>query len=226
MPANPIQQLHKYFRKKKELKFFKRSSNKEIFTQIYEKNKWGDDETRSGKGSNLDRTEQLRQKLPGVLAQLNVRTLLDIPCGDYYWMKQIDLAVDLYIGADIVASLVQENSLHYGNQHRQFRQLDLLHDKLPQADAILCRECLGHLSFEDIILAISNIKASSAVFLLTTHFSELRRNSDIVTGKHLPLNLQLPPFGWPAPLLEIAENNAGPRRGNKCLSLWRISDLP
>lgn len=226
MPANPIQSLRKYFRKKKELKFFKDSSNEQIFTHIYDHNKWGHGDTRSGKGSGLDQTLELREEFPGLLKQLHITSLLDIPCGDFFWMKDLELPVQQYIGADIVASMTEENARRYGNDSRSFQQLDLIHDSLPKTDAILCRECLVHLCFDDILKAISNIKSSGATYLLTTHFPERKSNTDISTGKHRPLNMQLAPFGWPAPLMEIVEASASARKGKKCLSVWKISDLP
>ena len=158
MSVNPVKLVKRYFRKKKEHEVFTQSSNEEIFNFIYENNKWGDGDTRSGRGSNLDRTKDLREELPNILKKLEVRCLLDIPCGDFFWMKEIDLEVESYIGADIVASLIESNSRLYGNELRRFMHLDLLHDSLPQADAILCKDCLVHLSFEDINLAIKNIK--------------------------------------------------------------------
>jgi hypothetical protein len=39
--------------------------------------------------------------------------LLDIPCGDFNWMKLLNLGVD-YIGADIVGELIAENRRRFG----------------------------------------------------------------------------------------------------------------
>lgn len=226
MAVNPVQLLKKYFRKKRELKFFKESSNEEIFTSIFESNKWGDSDSRSGKGSSLDRTVEIREQLPDLLKQLDISSMLDIPCGDFFWMKELELPLQQYIGADIVASLVQQNAQQYGNETISFLQLDLLQDSLPKTDAILCRDCLVHLCFEDIMQAIRNIKASGCAYLLTTNFPELGNNKDIVTGKYRSLNMQCSPFSWPEPLLEIVENKASEKRAKKCLSVWKVSELP
>lgn len=141
-------------------------------------------------------------------------------------MKEINLSIEKYTGADIVTSLIKQNSQLYGSNLRQFVQIDLLHDNLPKADAILCRECLVHLSLEDAIQAIENIKSSAAQFLLTTYFPELQHNRDIVSGKHRPLNMRKPSFEWPAAIEEIVEYSIRSKQGTKCLSVWRIADLP
>tara|TARA_B100000959_G_scaffold287338_1_gene371233 strand:- start:3552 stop:4232 length:681 start_codon:yes stop_codon:yes gene_type:complete len=226
MPFNPINLAKRSLRKKKELRFFKNASNKEIFTRIYETNKWGDAATRSGKGSNLDRTVELRRQLPAALGELGLKTLLDIPCGDYFWMNETELQIEHYYGADIVASLIQANSANYADATTTFLHLDLLQDSLPHVEAILCRECLVHFSYSDALLAIDKLKSSRASYLMATHFPELANNSDSVTGKHRPLNMCLPPFNWPAPLREITEGDAGLRRGRKCLSIWAVGTLP
>lgn len=226
MSRNPFQQLRKFVQKRNELGFFKKATPEEIFTRIYDTNKWGHKDTRSGKGSSLDSTLLLREQLPALLQDLQTTTLLDIPCGDFHWMQQIDLPVALYIGADIVKPLIAANSLHYSNEQRQFAACDLLHDLLPRADSILCRECLVHLSFGDINLALANIKSSGAKFLLTTNFPDITENINIVTGKHRRLNFCRAPWHWPPPLMTIMEQPAESRRGRKDLAVWRIADLP
>jgi len=218
--------LKKYFRKREESNLFRNASTEEIFTHIYLANKWGDEESRSGKGSNLAVTESLREALPDMLLQFNINSMLDIPCGDFHWMKEIDLPLTRYQGADIVKPMIEENKVRYGNEKREFLHLDLLRDPLPKVDAIFCRECLVHLSYADIEKALQNIRKSGASYLFTTHFPQRKYNEDIVTGKHHSLNFYLPPFSWPQPELEFVECFAGKRRGNKCLSLWRIDNLP
>ncbi|MEX2490078.1 MAG: class I SAM-dependent methyltransferase, partial [Pseudomonadales bacterium] len=169
--------LKKYLAKRRELAKFRQSSTEEVFTYIHESNKWGDTQSRSGKGSNLDKTERIRSELPQLLEEIQVRSLLDIPCGDYFWMKEVTLPVESYIGADIVAELIEENVRNYSNDQRSFQKLNLLEDPLPQVDAIFCRDCLVHFSYADIARAIDNVKASGATWLLTTNFPDQKRNS-------------------------------------------------
>ena len=218
--------IKKYFAKKAEKEFFKKSSTEEVFTHIYESNKWGDEESRSGKGSNLEKTISLREAIPSMLNQLDAKSMLDIPCGDFHWMKEIELPLDHYMGADIVKPLIEENQKGYGSETREFLQLDLIRDKLPAVDVIFCRECLVHLSYADIALALNNIRKSGAKYLFTTHFPEIQINKDSITGKHHSLNFTLEPFNWPEPMLGHNEYFSSKRRGNKHLSVWKIADLP
>lgn len=75
----------------------------EIFSKIYENNSWGESESVSGPGSSLQQTRAIRMSLPSLLKTLQVETMLDAPCGDFHWMKEVDLSfLSMYIGADIV----------------------------------------------------------------------------------------------------------------------------
>ena len=73
-----------------------------IFTEIYKKNQWGDKDTISGTGSNLIQTKLIIESIPNILKEYKISTILDIPCGDFYWMNNVNLNGINYIGADIV----------------------------------------------------------------------------------------------------------------------------
>lgn len=199
-----------------------------IFSEMYQQNTWGDPESRSGPGSNLSNTATIRAALPVLLKELGACTILDIPCGDFYWMKEVDLGVNMYIGADIVTDLIESNNQKFGSATRKFRVLDITKDELPEVDVIFCRDCLVHLSNEDVFRAINNIKKSNSKYLLTTTFIQREQNENIVTGWWRPLNLQKAPFNFPEPIKVINENYTG-RDGNYAdmsQGLWRITDLP
>lgn len=197
---------------------------RQIFSNIYEKRIWG---VGSGPGSDMTQTKTIREALPQILQVYNVETFLDAPCGDFFWMKTIDLPVKHYIGVDVVNSIIQKNKELYENEFYTFIQLDLTREIVPKADLVLCRDCLVHLSYREIKETINLLKKSGATYLLTTSFSELLSNSDISTGDWRPINLMLEPFNFPAPLLIIYENctSANGYWSDKSLMLWRLTDI-
>lgn len=201
-------------------------SPQQIFTTYYHNNTWKDDHSYSGTGSNLAQTEAVRTALPHLIKEHNCVSFLDIPCGDFFWMRTVNLPHVEYLGADIVSDLIVANQASYGNDHCRFTRLDLIHDPLPTVDMIFCRDCLVHLSFAHIFLALKNIKASGSHYLLTTTFVEKYRNQDIVTGLWRPLNLQISPFNFPAPIKVINEANPTEEYKDKSLGLWRVADIP
>ncbi len=202
-----------------------------VFEQIHHHNLWGDDESRSGVGSTLYYTEQLRRELPELLHELSARTLLDIPCGDFHWMKEVALDGIEYIGADIVADLVDELSARYADNGRRFMTLDITRDDLPEVDVVLCRHCLVHLSNKDAARALDNIKRSGSRYLLATTFPSVRYNKRIASGLWRPVNLELAPFHLPPPIRLLADYREfyggffTGRQRDISLGLWDLSRL-
>jgi hypothetical protein len=203
-------------------------SRERLFTKFYRSNHWGDSASLSGEGSNLQQTAVLRAAIPRVLNTLGVRSLLDAPCGDYHWMRNVDLELERYVGGDIVSELVHRLHRTYGGPGREFLRIDITEDTLPEVDAILSRDCLVHFSFRQIAAAVRNFQQSGAVFLLTTTFPNTTTNWDIITGDWRPLNLCIPPFNWPEPLMLINEGCtvSGSIFSDKSLAVWELASLP
>jgi hypothetical protein len=183
----------------------------------------------SGTGSTIDSTKAIIERLPGILKQLDIRSMCDAPCGDFHWMSQIDLSNINYIGADIVEENIVQNTWKYvhNGQNRSFIVRDITADPLPCVDLIFCRDCLVHFSDEDVWKALRNICYSGSQYLMTTTFIDRKENFDIATGGWRPLNLEQAPFHFPAPiglLNEDCPEQAGVF-GDKCLSLWKVEDL-
>lgn len=199
-----------------------------VFTRIYTKRRWKG-ESASGAGSSLEQTQAVREALPGLLRELEVSSLLDIPCGDLHWIKEVDLGKTDYIGADIVRPLIERNRQLFNGSGRRFETANLIADPLPAADAVLCRDCLVHLSHKDVLAALRNIKKSGARWLITTTYtSNNRQNVDILTGQWRAINLQLPPFNLPEPAKLIDEKctEGDGSFTDKFLGVWRVADLP
>ena len=129
-----------------------------------------------------------------------------------------------YIGVDIVRVLVERNQSLFANAKRRFPYADITRQMLPRADLILCRDCLVHLSFDDIRLALRNFHRSGATYLPTTNFGPHRINEAIATGDWRPLNFQAEPFNFPPPLRRLVEGCAemNSAYADKSLSLWRL----
>jgi len=197
----------------------------DVFSMHFRDNRyWGSDESRSGEGSELKQTEVIRREFPRLLESYQVRSVLDIPCGDFNWMRTISLNIP-YTGADIVDEVVQANQQKYASGNRSFVKLNVTRDELPKVDLLLCRDCLFHFSYKDIFLALDRIKHSGSTYLLVTTNTAVSQNRDIVTGEFRRLNLQIPPFSFPKPILLIDEKSPNPKTPDKHMGLWKIADL-
>lgn len=192
-----------------------------IFSRYYRSNSWGDNETVSGVGSRLDATVNLRAQLPSLLERFEIRSILDAPCGDYNWFRHVERDGVKYLGVDIVAELVEQNRRRYSDPNTDFIQLDITREPLPQADLMICRDLLAHLSFKDIGRIFENILNSDIKYLLFTHHHECTGNNDTYSGGYRLLNLELFPFDFPEPLLTIDDwrEDQAPRK----MCLWEAT---
>ncbi len=203
----------------------------DVFRRIFQENRWGNNESVSGEGSNLERTAVVRSALPALLARYGVRSILDAPCGDFFWMKEVPLDGIAYIGIDIVPEIIARNVDLFASAQRSFVLGDLIEDALPAADLILCRDCIVHFTYAETRRALDNFRRSGATWLLTTTFTGPRDNHDITTGDWRPINLERAPYNFPPPVAVINEQSdevddelgAFP---DKSLGLWRLADLP
>jgi SAM-dependent methyltransferase len=209
---------------------FKGLSLHEIFSQINREKFWQYEirhDSVSGPGSIPDQTVELVNKLPRIMDAYQMNSILDIPCGDFNWMKLIDWKGRKYIGADILEDLIRINSGGSREENISFQVLDLTADALPAVDLVFCRDCLVHLSFNDIFRSLANIKRSHSRFIMITTFPDEEANEDIPSGGWRPLNLNLPPFNFPKPLYLLNEHctEADGLFADKSLGLWEIAGM-
>lgn len=205
-----------------------------VFQRVYQergffdKTSGGTDESVSGAGSSLDATKTVREALPSLIQDYEIKTFFDLCCGDCHWIAHVDLGVDTYIGADIVPELIEANRARYGRSGKEFMHLDLISSPLPKADLVLCRDCFVHLSFQDAKKAILNLIQSGSTYLLTTTFPGRKNGLVIENGGWAPYDMQAPPFNFPEPLSLINEDcrEHYPSFSDKSLGLWRLADLP
>lgn len=196
------------------------SAREEHFTGFWRDNVWGDSESRSGSGSGLQETAALRQRLPSLLAELDVHSLLDVPCGDFAWMRYVDLGGVDYIGGDIVCALIDELNRDFSAPGRRFMRLDVISDPLPAVDAVMIRDLFLHLPTARVQEALASVRRSSARYLLASNYTSVTMNVDVEMGQHRFLNLTLPPFSLPAPVESTADGIA--ERADKSMSVWRL----
>jgi SAM-dependent methyltransferase len=196
-----------------------------VFAYIYDRGVWlnGKDEgPLSGLGSAVEATAVLRQNITTLVESLGAQTILDVGCGDFTWMKHVDLGATRYIGVDVVPSVIAANQAAYSSRNREFLCLDAAVDELPKADLALCREVLFHLSFADCKSLLRNIKRSGAGHAMLTSDTGTRFNANIATGDFRILNLERRPFRLPRPTSWIADNAVSATRG---IGLWPASAL-
>jgi hypothetical protein len=204
---------------------------KQYFSDIYKANLFNGVESKSGPGSENDQTILISSELPKLIERLGVTTFCDIPCGDFNWMRHVDLGEVDYFGYDIAPELVKNLKTNYETDRRHFDELNIVKEKLKTFDLIFCRDLLVHLNHQDAQKAIENIVRSKSRYLLTTTFPNRAENQDIrYDQKNIawyPINLDLEPFKFPPPLEVINEKctEGNGEYGDKSLALYEIDAL-
>jgi SAM-dependent methyltransferase len=177
--------------------------NKFIFSYIYYFNIWGNDKSKSGDGSTLEYTENIRKQLPILFKKYSIQTVLDAPCGDFHWFNEIVQNSSLtYTGIDVVPAIIKKNAKKYsGNKRIKFLQKDLINYQYKQYDLVLARDFLFHLSFNDTFQFLVNFVNSNSKFLLTSSHLGILKNENTDTGSFRKIDLFLTPYFF------IFENN-------------------
>lgn len=203
------------------------SSDKSVekrFNNIYKLGLWdGKGQSKSGAGSTLEATENIRQMLPVFLNQVEAKSLIDLGCGDFYWMKEIQIPCK-YVGLDIVPDVIEENNKMYKKTKREFLYHDAINDPLPKnSDVVLCREVMFHLSFEHGIALLDKVIQSDARFFLTTTSDAANNNKNIRTGQFRNINLFKRPYNLP-PCIDKWKDSSSVS-GDRYLAIWKVSDI-
>ena len=137
-----------------------RADLKKLFSRIYHDNLWGGEkgEYYSGPGSDDHVGIEYAKAIREYIKLHNIRSIVDIGCGDFRIAKQFISNDIQYIGIDVVPDLIENNQKLYGNANIEFRCIDATKGNLPDADLCLIRQVLQHLSNAHIVQILSKCK--------------------------------------------------------------------
>ncbi len=168
------------------------SAHREIFNEIYEKNKWG---YGSGLGSVPQYTAPYRIFLSNFMKSNGIKSVLDVGCGDWQISSLIDWSDVNYIGMD-VSSVVLTNTSRFAADNIRFIEGDAVHDELPRADLLILKDVLQHWSNTDILRFLPKMRQFPRA-LVTNGFDAAAlalTNQDISSGGYRPVDLKASPF--------------------------------
>ena len=166
------------------------------FKNIYENNVWFNGESRSGVGSSLDFTLNIRNFLINCFIEKDIKSMVDTSCGDWNWMSKIKDKLPNYTGVDVVPELISKNNLKYKTDSVKFVNddfLNFLNNKNEKVDLILCRHTLEHLNTEYNIEFLKNCYKFTKFLLVTTH-KKCNENTELPLSVYRPVNLELSPY--------------------------------
>jgi hypothetical protein len=202
----------------------------EVFDTIFEKSFWQSEESVSGRGSELKQTVEVRNIVQTVASKYNVRSLLDVPCGDLNWMRKVEFEHEVeYIGGDIVRGLIKFDRERFGNTSRKFIVMDMVSQQpYKPFDLIVTRDAFVHLPDRQVKKIIDNFNKSGSKYLLTTLFPDHDPWNIDKPGQWRQINLLKEPYNFPQPVELFNEKYWGtidlskPYFNDKSLGLWKL----
>ena len=189
---------------------------KKIFTSIYKSNHWVQDDdilpteniSVSGHGSNTN-TEQfynLEENLNKVIEIYNIKSILDVPCGDFLWMNEILKNKKInYLGVDIVDELIKNNKRKFKNNSIDFEVNDIANFSSKKSfDLIIIRDLFIHIDNSDILKILDSIKLLDFKYIALNSY-ENDINENVTIGKHRKVNLLANPFNLKKPFYSFRD---------------------
>ena len=181
------------------LSLFSSDVHEEAFTRIYDHATWGrNSEGRgySGGGSLVSNAQPYMDFVEDFIKQHNIKTVVDVGCGDWEFSRHMDWNGVTYTGYDVVKSVIERDIQRFGSPTVRFVHANFLKEDLPQADLLLCKDVLQHLSNNDILLFIPQLTKYRFCLITneTTPGSFTGDNADIRPGGGRKLDLSKPPF--------------------------------
>lgn len=188
-------------------------------------------ETVNGPGSTWEATRAVRAELPRIIERYEIKSILDAPCGEWNWMRHVNLAGVKYAGWDVDEVSIRNNLKRHANINVVFHHINLLSTtmSLPRVDLIICRDFFLHIPNRYIDVCLRKFKNSGSKYLLTTNWpgAPTERHCDLNGGEDdrpgyycQPVDLEAEPFRLKGKIMSFVENIAL----NQEMVLFQMSD--
>mgnify|MGYP003338269088 CR=1 FL=1 len=178
-----------------------------VFDEIYATSYWG---MGSGGGSTIKAALPYKKFLERFLRDHEIKSIVDLGCGDWQFSRFIDFAYASYKGFDVANTVVRENQKNFASDTVSFECFKN-YEVLPPADLLVCKDVLQHLSNDEVKKALS-ILPRYKFALITNDITGMSRlgellwklrhsssaqliNREINIGDYRPLDPTKEPFG-------------------------------
>jgi len=160
-----------------------------IFDFIYARQVWGGG---SGAGSDLKNTVLYVAYVQALMDCYDVRSVLDLGCGDWRFSRYLDFSNRTYLGLDIVPSVVAANRSAFGTSTVRFEKADVsAQAPFGDYDLILCKDVLQHLSNARVSEILAGCRSAPFALITNDYHPD---NIDCRDGETRPLDITARPF--------------------------------
>lgn len=167
-------------------------TNAQTFDYIYKTNRWV---FGSGTGSIAYFNQPFINFVNNFIDQhSNINTILDIGCGDWQIGQHLNLGGKKYIGTDVSPVILNKTKTKFESPAKHFIHLDATKEDLPDADLVIVKDVLQHLSNTDISSILSKLTRYRYVIIQNDIYPNQQSNSNILNGQFRPLDITKEPF--------------------------------
>ena len=129
-------------------KNFTTNERRKFFDQVYTGSVWSFPDwqhasspgsgVKSGFGSTLHQTTNIRPYLDSVIANCEIGSVVDIPCGDMNWMVHVKKLPEInYFGGDVSSVVIKEHEVTFAeNTQMSFGLVDIIDEDLLEIESI------------------------------------------------------------------------------------------
>jgi hypothetical protein len=172
------------------IKMYSEKSHKEIFSEIYKNNVWGQSKNGnfySGSGSDDEYSDPYVELIVKFVKENEVDSLVDLGCGDFRIGRKLSGRTEVrYMGVDVVPDLIRHHKEYYQTETVSFANLNIVKDRLPNGQLCLIRQVLQHLSNNNILKILEKCKKYQYL-IITEHLpigDNIIPNRDISPNKN------------------------------------------
>lgn len=201
----------------------------ETFDAVYRENAWGGTESRSGPGSSMEATTNVRFWLQRMYESLSFDSVLDIGCGESTWWPWPKGFGPRYLGLDVSEEALSRNPWRRHESTARGHQAALVMPReadLEPADMVILRHVIQHLPIEEGSKLLERVPRPTWLLATTyiqgTHREGFDLSLDTVArgGGYFP-DMTAPVFRLGQPQVLIRDNVMS--RYDCHLGLWRLA---
>ncbi|HKR81580.1 MAG TPA: class I SAM-dependent methyltransferase [Candidatus Saccharimonadales bacterium] len=183
-----------------------RTVMEKTFGGIYQNHRWFNG---SGSGSLPENTEVYRDFVQDFIDSHDIKSVIDLGCGDWQSTRFMHWDGIQYFGIDVVPDVIEENRKRYKTDNIHFASADITHDELPEADLVIIKDVLQHWPNEVVMQFLKRLEKYKYVLITNTveiwDISDAKKhvdisgdiNRDIELGDGRALDISKPPFNFP-----------------------------
>ena len=156
-------------------------------------------ESLSGPGSYIENTQETINLINYTIEKYNIKSILDLGCGDWNWFKYINIYDISYNGWDCDDIMIKSNKEKYGKNNINFEVRDIVLEEYMNVDLIICRDVLFHIDKSIAEKMLYKIK-NKCKYFITTSYNDVTKNTNIKEYCNIKnwgfynINLNLMPF--------------------------------